>query len=62
MNQYDIRAEIKFKINWCNPAKSPREIILRDMAQTRLDAKASAMEDAFKELLEITTMAEISNE
>ena len=52
--KYEIRAEVKFIINWIEPAKTPTEIILRDQAQMRLNVKAINFENAIKTLLELT--------
>ena len=62
MNKYAITADVKFTIHWITPAKDPSEVILRDMAQLRLDEKVFAISKGFEKLLEITTMPEQLNE
>ena len=51
MKKYEITAEVNFKIHWTEPAKSTVEVMLRDMAQARLDRKAHDFAEAMKILL-----------
>lgn len=62
MNKFAITADVNFAIHWINPAKDPSEIVLRDMAQLKLNEKAFAVSKAFERLLEITTIPEHQNE
>lgn len=51
MKKYEIIVKVSFKIHWIEPARKPSEIILRDMAQARLDRKAHDFAEAIKTLL-----------
>ena len=56
MRKYEIFADVSFKVHWVEPATNPSEIILRDMAQIRLDRKAHDFSEALKTLLTLTTL------
>ena len=56
MKGYDICAEVKFYINWREPAKDTSETIMRNRAQCELDVKAGALSDALATVLTITTI------
>ena len=58
VQEYEISAEVKFTIHWICPAKSPAEVIMRDMAQVRLDEKAFAIAEGLKTLAQLTTIME----